>query len=466
MTNWLSAAHLSTGEDAFQIRGQNLIMARWIALVGQSVATLVTYYALTIDLPIFACMTCIILSGLVNNYAVIRDRHRSLTPRRATAYLSFDVLQLTTMLFLTGGMENPFYVLLLAPVSIGATLLPKAHTTFLVLLALTATIFLSKLSLPLHWPAVTDTGPNLRQIGQSFALGVALVFGSFYAWRTSVENREMQRASYAAKTTLLRQQQLQALGAQAAAAAHELGSPLGTIAIIAKELEHVLGPSHPQSGDIALLLSQTERCRSILKSFGNSLRQDPTYMATPIPIDQLLKNIADNFLSEHPGIKLEVIAQPDKLPLVPQSPELIHGLGVYVQNAIQFARTKVTIRLVRKDSSLFHVVIQDDGPGFAPQILSRLGEPYVSTRLESGKNMGLGVFIAQTLLEETGATLSYNNKPSGGALVTIAWALDRKKLTRGGNIISSLNVSKENLVADQGKRWRARRDSNSKPPDP
>lgn len=427
MTDQLAPALPLTTKDGFQIRGQNLIMARWIALLGQSVATLVAYYALTIDLPILACMACITLSGLVNNYAVIRDRHRSLTPRRATAYLSFDLLQLTTMLFLTGGMENPFYVLLLAPVSIGATLLPKAHTTFLVMLALAATLFLSQLSLPLNWPTMTEDSPNLQKIGQSLALGIALVFASFYAWRISVENREMQRASYAAKTTLLRQQQLQALGAQAAAAAHELGSPLGTIAIIAKELEHSFGPTHPHSEDIALLLSQTDRCRSILRGFGESLRQDPTYMATPLPIDQLLKSIADNFLPERSGIKLDVITQADTIPLVPQSPELIHGLGVYVQNAIQFAKTNVTIRLTHHTPSSFRIVIHDDGQGFAPQILSRLGEPYISTRLESGKNMGLGVFIAQTLLEDTGAILSYDNKPSGGALVTIEWPFDEQK---------------------------------------
>ena len=211
------------------------------------------------------------------------------------------------MLFLTGGMGNPFYVLLLAPIIIGATLLPKAHTIFLVLLALAATLFLSQFSLPLDWPSILKNSPNLQQIGQSVALGVALVFASFYAWRISVENRAMQKASYAAKTTLLRQQQLQALGAQAAAAAHELGSPLGTIAIIAKELEHAFGPNHPHAGDVALLLSQTDRCRSILRSFGDSLRQDPTYMATSLPIDQLLKNIGDSFLQECPEIKLQIL---------------------------------------------------------------------------------------------------------------------------------------------------------------
>ncbi|MBP9050556.1 MAG: ActS/PrrB/RegB family redox-sensitive histidine kinase [Alphaproteobacteria bacterium] len=430
--------HILTTKNEFQIRGQSLITARWIALLGQSVATLVAYYALAIDLPILACMTCITLSGLINNYAVIRDKHRSLPPRRATSYLSFDLLQLTTMLFLTGGMGNPFYVLLLAPTFIGATLLPKAHTIFLVLLALAATLFLSQFSLPLDWPSILKNSPNLQQIGQSVALGVALVFASFYAWKISVENRAMQKASYAAKTTLLRQQQLQALGAQAAAAAHELGSPLGTIAIIAKELEHAFGPNHPHAGDVALLLSQTERCRSILRSFGDSLRQDPTYMATPLPIDQLLKNIGDNFSQERPQIKLQILVQSDAtppapLPLVPQSPELLHGLGVYVQNAIQFAKTTVTIRLIRDESSSLRIVIHDDGAGFAPQILSRLGEPYISTRLESGKNMGLGVFIAQTLLEDTGATLSYDNKLSGGALVTIEWPLDGQ-----GNLLFTL----------------------------
>ena len=161
-------------------------------------------------------------------------------------------------------------------------------------------------------------------------------------------------------------------------------------------------------------------------------------MATPLPIDQLLKNIGDNFSQERPQIKLQIWVQSDAtspapLPLVPQSPELLHGLGVYVQNAIQFAKTTVTIRLIHDESSSLRIVIHDDGAGFAPQILSRLGEPYISTRLESGKNMGLGVFIAQTLLEDTGATLSYDNKLSGGALVTIEWPLDGQ-----GNLLFTL----------------------------
>ncbi len=408
-------------EEAY-IRGQSLIAARWIGLLGQTVTVLVAYYGLGFEFPVMPCMAFIVLSGLINNYAMIHNHHRSLNPTTYLAYLSFDVIQLTVMLFLTGGLTNPFFVLLLAPILIGASLLPRLQMSILLSLGLACTLYLALFFTPLIWPRNSISKEQLHLIGETLALGITLVFASFYAWRISEENRNMQQANFAAKTALLKQKQLHALGAQAAAAVHELGSPLGTITIISKELKTELKDNPDVQDDIDILISQTERCRSILGNFGKSLKSDPTYQSGPLAAETLVQNISEGFLLDRPDIRFVIACEKTEMPIeLPQYPELTHGLGVFIQNAIQFAKSRVDISISKQKR--LSIVIEDDGPGFAPQILPRLGEPYTSTREHSGKNMGLGIFIAQTLLEETGARLSYDNRDSGGARVAIEWKI-------------------------------------------
>ncbi|HNS45456.1 MAG TPA: ATP-binding protein, partial [Alphaproteobacteria bacterium] len=325
--------------------------------------------------------------------------------------------------YLTGGIGNTFYVLLLAPIMIGASLLPKKQMALLLTLGMTCTLYISFFHLSLEWPDVGIEESKLRMIAESLGLAITLVFASFYSWQISEETRNMQKASFAARTALLKQKQLQALGAQAAAAVHELGSPLATISIITKELYNDMPECCPTArDDFDTLIAQTERCRQILSNFGKTLKSDPTYMSGLLKVKTMLQNIADGFLLERPEIRFIIIEEIDgKAPNLPQSPEITHGLGVFIQNAIQFARTKVNVTVTTAASSGLDIVVEDDGPGFSPIILSKLGEPYTSSRLDNGKNMGLGVFIAQTLLEETGATISYNNKKSGGAKVVVHW---------------------------------------------
>jgi two-component system sensor histidine kinase RegB len=418
-------ANLLQNERKIHIRGDSLILARWSALVGQTVALLVTYYALELQVPLLPSFFWIILSGIVNNYAVIRHRHRGMTSSEATLYLCFDVVQLTALLYLTGGLSNPFCVLMMAPVVIGATLLPRNNVFFLIGLSLICTLYISIYYTPLPVHNAEETpSHSMFLAGEALSLSITLLFMAAYTWRISAENRAMQKASHAAQMALLRQQQLHALGAQAAAAAHELGSPLSTLFIVAKELESDMGPNTPYSKDIQLLVSQTERCRTILKKFGEKLRHDQDYLTSPVPADDFIRTIAEPFLIEKPSLTLQTNIRNRKedgsVQHLPRTPEMIHGIGVYLQNAIQFAKTTVTITIEHRATSFF-LSIHDDGPGFSPQILTRLGEPFISTRMDTGKNMGLGIFIAQTLLEDTGASLSYDNKLSGGALISLEW---------------------------------------------
>lgn len=405
-----------------------MILARWSGLVGQTIAIFISYYALDLHIPLVPSFFWIILSGIVNNYAVVRHRHRGMTAKEATLYLCFDVIQLTALLYLTGGLSNPFCVLMMAPVVIGATLLPKRNVILLIGLSLICVSYITFFFQPIPWtdhePAGAPPHKSIYLVGEALALSIALLFMAAYTWQISSENRAMQRASHAAQMALMRQQQLHALGAQAAGAAHELGSPLSTIAIVAKELESDVGPNSPFSKDIQLLVSQTERCRNILRKFGEPLRHDQDYLTSPVPINDLIRTIAEPFLHEKPSADLKINIRSKKadasVQSLPRTPEILHGLGVYIQNAVQFAQKTVTVSLEHRPSSLY-LSIHDDGPGFSPQILTRLGEPFISTRSHTGKNMGLGIFIAQTLLEDTGASISYDNKLSGGALVSVEW---------------------------------------------
>lgn len=408
-----------------QVRGQSLVMARWIAIFGQAITIFVAFYGLGFNFPIIPCMGFVVLSGMVNNYAYVKDHHRTMPPSRALFYMGFDVLQLTALLSLTGGASNPFSVLLLAPVLVGSSLLTRRYMLALLGLGLACVFFLTFFFLPLEWPSRYADTAYIHHIAESSAIAVTILFTGFYAWRIAEESRSILKAGYAAKTALLKQRQLQALGAQAAAAVHELGSPLGTITIIAKELSHEFGESHPQSDDVRILLEQTKRCQTILRDFGATLRHDPTYLATPLPISDLLRNIAADFLKERREIRF-VLNQSEttKQLKFTQSAEILHGLGVFIQNAIQFALSTVTVNITKNRRGRLEITIHDDGQGFAPHILSRLGEPYTSTRIEGGKNMGLGIFIAQTLLEETGADITYNNRPQGGAQVKLEWTED------------------------------------------
>jgi two-component system sensor histidine kinase RegB len=289
-------------------------------------------------------------------------------------------------------------------------------------IGLSSAIFISYFSIPLGWPQNLVGNTQIHLITQCIGLAVTLIFSGFYAWEIAEESRSILTASHAARTALLKQKQLQALGAQAAAAVHELGSPLGTITIIAKELSLDIGSQSPYSEDINLLIDQTKRCQTILRDFGATLRHDPTYLATPIPVADLLKTIAADFLKEKPEIRflLQVSNDANSIKLK-QSAEIVHGIGVFIQNAIQFAQSQIRISVTINKRHHLTISIEDDGSGFAPHILSKLGEPYTSTRIDSGKNMGLGIFIAQTLLEETNVEISYNNLPQGGAQVKLEW---------------------------------------------
>ena len=343
----------------------------------------------------------------------------------ATALLGFDILQLAALLYLTGGLQNPFAILFLAPVMISATALPPRHTLALGLLAAGLATLLVFLHWPLPW-AGSDRPllPPQYQLGNWIALLLGLGFTGIYAWRVAKEARDLSEALAATELVLAREQHLSQLDGLAAAAAHELGTPLATIALVARELSRLAPPEGEMAEDITLLREQVERCRGILGKLA-SLQDDDAGPLDQLSLSLLIEEAAG---PQRPfGVPFEIALSGEKPePVCRRNPGMIYGLGNIVDNAVDFARSKVTITAQWTEGSVI-LTIADDGPGFPPEVLLRAGDPYLSRshakESRAGGGLGLGLFIAKTLLERSGATLEFSNLPlpATGANIRITW---------------------------------------------
>jgi two-component system sensor histidine kinase RegB len=399
---------------------RTLILIRWIAVAGQTVAILAVHFGFDFKLPVLACLLVVGATAMSNLFLALRMSPRArLDDRGATLVLGFDMLQLGMLLYLTGGLENPFAILILAPVTVAATILSRGPTIALTLLALALTGGLSVLRAPLPWTGAALSLPFPYALGVWTALSVALAFIAAYVWSVADEARRMSDALAAAEASLSRAQNLSALGGLAAAAAHELGSPLATIAVVARELSRDVPAGSPLAEDVALLISQSDRCRDILAKLVHRPEATDHRPLERLAFSLLVARACEPH--DGSGIRLELVTDANCRggePDAPESPEFTHGVGNLIHNAVQYARDRVEIGLYW-DEDTVRLRVRDDGPGFSPAVLATLGEPYVSTRADSDGHMGLGVFIAQTLLEMDHARLRFANR--GGAEVTIDW---------------------------------------------
>src|SRR5262245_20701890 len=365
-----------------RVRLRTLILIRWVAIAGQLTALLVVHFGLGYRVPLAATLATVGVSVVVNIWATVGRRSpERLGDRAAAYYLAYDLLQLGVLLYLTGGLHNPFAVLILAPVIVSGTVLSRFSTIALSVLALVTIVVLAFDHLPLPWANGTFDLAPLFIFGLATALALSVVFIAGYVFSLAEEARRMSGALAASYMALDREQRLSALGALAAAAAHRLGSPLGTIAVVSKELARERPSDSPHRADVALLLSQSERCRTILAEL--STRPETGEPLQRMPLAALVETAAAPYRAQH--IRVIVDSQPDagaenagKLdPQAPHSPELVHGLGNLLQNAIEFARSEVRV-IVRWNDRHVRLVIRDDGPGFDPGLLDHLGEPYLS----------------------------------------------------------------------------------------
>ncbi len=434
-----------TGPDMFQdqsrsdwVRLRTLVVLRWVAITGQIVAVVVALriYDLQIATGLIALtIGASIVANLVSSF--IYPQSRRLSEREASLMLVFDVLQLGLLLYLTGGLNNPYALLMLAPVTIAATML---HLRSTVLLALLSMALLTVIG-PWHIPILTADGvalelPALFRFGFWTALMIGVVFIAIYARQVTTEMHAMGEALLATQLALAREQKLTDLGGVVAAAAHELGTPLATIKLVSAEMMEELDDHPDLRADAALIRSQADRCRDILQSMGRAGKEDVHLRRAPL--QTVVQEAAEPHLNRGKAVRVAVAPDGDaaqRQPVIRRRPEIIHGLRNLIQNAVDFAETAVEIDIRWTDDRIF-VQITDDGPGFPASVIGRIGDPFMRrrrvdqdrARRPGYEGMGLGLFIAKTLLERSGARLSFANgggDDQPGAIVIVEWPRDK-----------------------------------------
>ncbi len=401
------------------LRLRTLILLRWVAIGGQLAAITIADRIYGIQLPLGLCYLAVGASIIANLISIfVFPENKRLSSLESMLTLLFDLSQLAVLILLTGGLNNPFALLLLVPVTISASVLDLRTTIILAL----AAMILATLAAYAHVPLRLEDGtvlsvPVLFGFGFWMAIIIGIVFLALYSRRVGMEVRSMSDALLATQMALAREQKLTDLGGVVAAAAHELGTPLATIKLVSTELIEELADRPELLEDARLIGAQADRCRDILRGMGRAGKDD--LQLRQAPLETLIREAAEPHLGR--GKKVEFGLTPgvgvsDRQPNVLRRPEVIHGLRNLVQNAVDFARTTVWIE-AEWTSTRILIRIIDDGDGFPPQVIGRIGDPFVRSR-RSGpevalrrqyEGMGLGLFIAKTLLERTGAELTFAN---------------------------------------------------------
>lgn len=428
----LAPEGLGSAQSALgRTRLRTFITLRWLAVAGQTAAVLLVAFGLGFDLPLALCLAIIAASAWLNVFLSFAFQSQRLTRGwEAVLQLGFDTVQLASLIAVTGGLSNPFLLLMLAPVTVAALSLRRTRASAIALLALCLAALMPFVSLPLPWEQTGGAQlPALFQWGQFAALAVGVVFFTLSASRVSQDEARLVRALDAAAVVMAREQKLSALGAMSAMTAHELGTPLATIHLVAKELVAMADADDPRGEDFRLIAEQADRCRSILSAIREA-RDAQDIVHARMPIDALLEEAAAPMKGL--GVALIVRAVPgeggqDKPPIVARSPEILHALGAFIENAVSFAASRVDATASWTTDQVV-ITITDDGPGFSSEVLPKLGEPYISDRSEArlgGGDMGLGFFIAKTLIERTGGRIASRNRtpPATGAIVQAVWPL-------------------------------------------
>lgn len=404
-----------------KLRLETLVRLRWLAVIGQAVSVVIVAVVLQFSLPLFACAALITVLALVNAWLQLAyPSTLRLEPLAALGLLTFDVLQLAALLFVTGGLTNPFAPLMSVPVIISSASQPLRYSLGLVLVAILSITILAFSPFALPWyPGTTVPFEPVLLAGMWLAIVSTTFFAAFYNYRVSEEASELSAALAATELVLQREMHLSELDGLAAAAAHELGTPLATISLVAKEMSREIGPNDRFHEDVQLLISQSERCRDIMRRLTTLSTGSEEHMRK-MPLSSLIEEVTAPHREF--GIDIRVIEESPRAgePVSRRNAGVVYGLGNLIENAVDYAKSEVVVRVFH-DAAIVRVTIEDNGEGFAPDILQRIGEPYVTSRSGHPKagGLGLGLFIAKTLLERSGAELTFEN--TSGARVTITW---------------------------------------------
>jgi len=411
-------------KDNIHLDKKTLVALRWIALVGQYLTINIVYFILNFELPIFYCTAIIVLGILTNFYLKFRVKENQLNNFTSTTFLIYDILQLLLLLYLTGGITNPFTILLIVPAIFSSTFLTLKSTINLCIITIAGLVLLTVYHFPLpHSGNLHFHVPNYYLYAIPVAIIIGLIFLTYFGVRFGLESRKRTEALNRLELILAKEHELESIGLQAAAAAHSLGTPLSTITVVAKELEKEIGNNSKYSKDVNLILSQTKRCSEILKNLSKDQLKEDTFLSN-VKIGDLLNEIVRSF-NEISEKKLSLLVDNNKFnPQIERTLEITYGIRNFVGNAIKYSNSLVDITL-ESNNKITQIKICDDGPGFSEDIIDVLGEPYIRSKnkiisLKSG--LGLGTFIGKTLLERMKANVKFEKcSKTNGAMVTINW---------------------------------------------
>ena len=401
-----------------------LTILRYIAIIGQFIAINVVFFYLNLEFPITASLIVVFIGLLTNLYLQFKVKANQLKDTYASLFLLYDLFQLAILLYLTGGIFNPFSILLIIPAIVSSTFLSMGTTIILGFITSLILFTLTHYYLPLPGLLVENFDvPSFYKFGILISILIGLIFLSYFGIRFAGETKKRSEALNKLQEVIAKEYELESLGGQAAAAAHSLGTPLATIAVVAKELKKEIGDNKDVSKDIDLLISQTKRCSEILKQISKKQIEEDIFLSS-IKLEDLLAEIIESF-KETSSKKIELISNDDNNKInIERTPEIIYGLRNFIGNAVKFSKSRVKINLT-SDLEKIEIKINDDGPGIPDDIIKKIGEPYIkskSTELNSNSGLGLGTFLGKTLLEKQGAKLLFRrNNDLGGALVIISW---------------------------------------------
>ena len=411
-------------EENLHLDKKTLVNFRWIAIVGQIIAINFVYFFLKLDLPIVETHIIISIGFITNLVLQFKIKTNQLRDLNSALFLIYDWLQLSVLLYLTGGIFNPFSLLIIVPTIVSSTFLSMGTTIILGTLTIGLLFFLKEYHEILPGFGVHNFNfPEYYVAGALVSIIIGLVFLSYFGIKFSGETKKRSEALDKLQQVMAKEYELESLGGQAAAAAHSLGTPLATISVVAKELKKEIGDGSTYSKDLDLLISQAKRCSEILKQISKKEISDDQFINL-IKVEDLLEEIIISF-AENSDKKITLLNDKDINKInIKRSPEIVYGLRNFIGNAIKFADEKIIIELTSDDKTL-SLLINDDGPGFAEDVIKLIGEPYLkskSKKISSKAGLGLGIFLGKTLLERKKARLIFFNKGNlKGASVKILW---------------------------------------------
>ncbi len=414
-------------EENLNLDKKTLVILRWIAIFGQLFSVNLVYFFLDLNFPVLFCHIVILIGLFTNLFLQLGLKETLLKDLYSSSFLMYDIIQLSILLFLTGGIFNPFAILLIVPTIVSSTFLSMGSTIILGTCTIILLFILTFFHMPL--PGMEDyilSFPNYYVTGILISLIIGLVFLSYFGIRFAGETKKRSDALNKLQQILAKEYELESLGGQAAAAAHSLGTPLATISVVSKELRKEVGDDSKLTKDLDLLLSQTKRCSEILKKISQKKIISDEFLSS-MNFEDLLEEIIKSFrVSSEKNIKLNVVNDINKV-RIKKNPEIVYGLRNFLGNAVKFSNQNILISIESDNINVF-VIIEDDGPGFPEDIITALGEPYIKSKSKSFKNnvgLGLGTFLGKTLLERKSAIISFENNGSlKGAKVRIKWRIN------------------------------------------